>query len=46
MLSRHYSYEIDDFAEGQPQSLDAQWRAARAVALKERSGEPSIDLAA
>ncbi len=33
MLSRHYSYEIDDFAEGRPQSLDAQWRAARALAL-------------
>ncbi len=46
MLSRHYSYEIDDFAQGQPQSLDAQWRAARAVALKERSGESSMDLAA
>jgi len=46
MLSRHYSYEIDDFAESRPQSLDAQWRCARAVALKERSGEPPMDCAA
>ncbi|MGO9490389.1 MAG: hypothetical protein ACLQBB_15360 [Solirubrobacteraceae bacterium] len=46
MLSRHYSYEIDDFAEGRPQPLDVQWRAARAVVLKERSGESAIERAA
>ncbi len=46
MLSRHYSYEIDDFAQDQPQSLDAQWRAARSGALLDWTGKPSMDLMA
>jgi hypothetical protein len=29
MLSRHYSYEIDEFSNGEPESLDHQWRRAR-----------------
>jgi hypothetical protein len=46
MLSRHYSYEIDDFARGRPQSLEAQWRAARTATLQDRSAKPSMDLTA
>ena len=29
MLSQHYSYEIDDFGNRGPQSVDGQWRRAR-----------------
>jgi hypothetical protein len=29
MLSRHYSYEIDERWDGAPVTLEAQWRAAR-----------------
>ncbi len=29
MLSQHYSYEIDEYGRGGPESLDAQWRRAR-----------------
>jgi integrase len=45
MLSRHYSYEIDDFAQSRPQSLDAQWRTARTLTLKERTAAPAVDRA-
>jgi len=30
MLSRHYSYEIDGFGRGRPETLDEQWQRARA----------------
>jgi hypothetical protein len=36
MLSQHYSYEIDDIEHVGPQSLDQQWRTARAVVLAQR----------
>jgi integrase len=40
MLSQHYSYEIDDVEHVGRQSLDQQWRTARAaVVAKERDGE-------
>jgi integrase len=33
MLSQHYSYEIDDFGHLGSQSLDQQWRKARAAVI-------------
>jgi hypothetical protein len=36
MLSQHYSYEIDDLNHVGAQSLDQQWRKARAVVLATR----------
>jgi integrase len=32
MLSQHYSYEIDDYGDLGPRSVDEQWREARATA--------------
>jgi hypothetical protein len=37
MLSQHYSYEIDDFSRGRPESLDSQWRRARSRSAAQRS---------
>lgn len=36
MLSQHYSYEIDDIDHAGRQTLDQQWRKARATVLAER----------
>jgi hypothetical protein len=36
MLSQHYSYEIDDVDHVGAQSLDQQWRTARAAVLAKR----------
>lgn len=45
MLSRHYSYEIDGFGKGRPETLDAQWQRARAMACV-GSGDRSLQLVA
>ena len=34
MLSQHYSYEIDDYGNHGPRSVDDQWRAARASVVE------------
>jgi len=31
MLARHYSYEIDGFGRGRPETLDEQWRRVRST---------------
>ncbi|HSZ13252.1 MAG TPA: hypothetical protein VK790_04375 [Solirubrobacteraceae bacterium] len=36
MLSQHYSYEIDDYGDQRPGSVDDQWRAARDSVARQR----------
>ena len=46
MLSRHYSYEIDEFSNGEPESLDNQWRRARSSVAEHGCLEADLALAA
>ena len=46
MLSQHYSYEIDEVEHAGPQSLDQQWRRARAAVQARRSDDDAQDRAA